>query len=195
MAAATSLAFVVAAAAVVLLARRRRRAGEVARVGAYATLVAAVGLGSVIDHGPAPAWSDVAHDWPLVALLLFVAADAVADLTDRPRAWWWWAPPSAALVPVVVVAPVAGDRAQACVAGVAVVLTLVRAWRRPAQRRRVAWALGLLAGGAAVGTLSRAGGVLCVAGVWQGHAAWHVLAAGALVVLAPTVGTRPGVRA
>ena len=40
-----------------------------------------------------------------------------------------------------------------------------------------------------IGSFSRAGGPLCVpASLWQGHAAWHVLAAAALVVLAPTIG-------
>jgi hypothetical protein len=193
----TSLAFVVAAVAVVLAARRDPDGG--ARVRGYAALVAGIGAGSVVQHGPDPAWSDVAHDLPLLATLAFVAADDVADLRGRARAWWWWAVPTAALLPLVVLAPRPGDLAQVGVAVVAVALTVLRAAVRPGARRRLTAALALLAVGAAVGTLSRAGGLLCdPASPWQGHAAWHVLAATALAVLAAVIGLRrppPGWRA
>ncbi|MBX9244974.1 hypothetical protein ICW40_09145 [Actinotalea ferrariae] len=184
-AALTSLAFVVAALVIVVDARRRA-----ARVPlAYAALVAAVGVGSFVQHGPDPAWSDPAHDLPLLATLTYVAADAAADLTGRRRRWWWWAFPVAALLPVVVLAPRPGDLAQVGVAVVAVGLTVRRAVAQPHLRRRVATALALLAVGASVGTLARAGWPWCdPASPWQGHGAWHVLAAAALAVLAPTVG-------
>ena len=187
----SSLAFVVAG--VVILALGRRQPGGASAgdggvsLGLYAALVAGIGAGSAIQHGPDPAWSDVAHDLPLLATLLLVAADAVAALTGRRCAWWWWTAPTLALLPVVVLAPRAGDAAQAAVAAVAVALTLVRG-RRPEHRRRVGWSVGLLAVGATVGTLGRAGGPLCVPdSLWQGHAVWHVLAAAALVVLAPVL--------
>lgn len=183
----TSLSFVVAGAVVLLRARgdrarRRRHTG-------YAALVAAVGVGSVVQHGPDPAWSDVAHDLPLLATLAYLGADAAGDLTGRTRAWWWWALPTAVLLPLVVLAPRPGDAAQVAVAAGAVALTVRRAVVRPALRRPVGRALALLSLGAVLGTLSRAGGPLCdPASPWQGHGAWHVLAAVALVVLAPTVG-------
>jgi len=45
--------------------------------------------------------------------------------------------------------------------------------------------------GATFNVLGRTGGPICAEGsVLQGHAAWHVLAAAALWVLAPTLGTR-----
>lgn len=197
----TSLAFVVAGALVLLRARRgstRGRAGrdgsgdDVRRVLVYALLVAAVGVGSAVQHGPEPA-ADVAHDLPLLAMLAFVGADAAADLTGRRRAWWWWSLPTAALLPLVVLAPRPGDLAQVGVAAVAVVLTVLRAASRSALRRRIAAALTLLALGGAVGTLSRAGWPWCEpTSLLQGHAVWHVLASAALVVPAPVVGTTPG---
>jgi hypothetical protein len=192
-AAVTSLAFVAAAAAIPIVVRRGRPVGAEDQPGVtgYALLVGAVGVGSVIQHGPDPPWSDLAHDTPLLATLVFVAADAVADLTGRRRAWWWWAAPTAAILPLVLAAPRAGDLAQAGLAAVAIGLTLARARARPALRRRVVGALALLAVGGTIGTLSRRGGPLCVPeSIWQGHAAWHVLASVALVVLAPVIGRR-----
>ncbi|GEM00036.1 hypothetical protein [Cellulomonas terrae] len=182
----TSLAFVVGALVIVLQARKT---GSVGRVLPFAALVAGVGIGSLLEHGPDPGWSDVAHDLPLLATLTFLGADAVADLGGRSRAWWWWAAPAIALVPLVVLAPRPGDFAQGVVAAVAVLLTVVRARAFPELRRRTAWALGLLAVGAAAGTMSREGWPWCdPTSLWQGHGVWHVLAAVALVVLAPTVG-------
>lgn len=196
----TSLAFVVAGALVLLRARRDAAHGtpghagpasDVRRVLLYAGLVAAVGIGSVVQHGPDPAWSDVAHDLPLLATVAFVGADAASDLTGRARAWWWWSLPTAALLPLIVLAPRAGDLAQAGVAVVAVVLTVLRAAARPGLRRHIGPALALLALGGAIGTLSRAGWPWCdPRSLLQGHAVWHVLASVALVVLAPTVGAR-----
>jgi hypothetical protein len=182
----SSLAYVVAAVLVLALARGRRTPPRAVPV--YAALVAGIGVGSVVQHGPDPAWADLAHDLPLVATLCLVAADGVAALRGRDRSWWWWVAPTAALVPAIVLVPRPADVAQAVVAAVAVVVTLLRVRRTPAARPRVLVAVGLLGVGAAVGTLSRAGGPLCdPTSLWQGHAVWHVLSAAALVVLAPVL--------
>ena len=152
-------------------------------------LVAGVGVGSVIQHGPDPAWSDVAHDLPLLATLAFIAADAAADLTGRSRVWWWWVAPTAALMPLVVAAPRPGDLAQVVLAAVAIGLTVLRGWRRPPLRRAVGWSLALLAVGGIVGTLSRPNGPLCdPESILQGHGAWHILAAAGLAVLGLVIG-------
>src|SRR5699024_9894030 len=181
-AAVTSLAFVVGGLLIVAAPHRHRRYG-------FAALVAGIGLGSLVQHGPNPSWADPVHDLPLLATLAFVAADAVAALTGRRRRWWWWAAPTAALLPVIVLAPRAGDLAQVGIAVVAVAGSLLRAQAFPTVRRRTVAAVGLLAVGGVVDALSRTGGPLCVPeSLWQGHGAWHVLVATALVVLAPVVG-------
>jgi hypothetical protein len=78
---------------------------------------------------------------------------------------------------------------------VAGALVLLHARRDTGLRRHLGPALALLALGGAIGTLSRARRPRCdPTSLLQGHAAWHALAAAALVVLAPTVGTR-GARA
>ena len=125
-------------------------------------------------------------------MLCFLAADGVAALRGRPRRWWWWALPTAVLMVPVVAAPRAGDLAQVGVTVVAGALLLVRARRERAVRVRVGVALGLLASGALVGSLSRTGGPLCdPSSLLQGHAAWHLAAATALAVLAPLVTPLP----
>lgn len=206
----TSLAFVVAGVAVVVDALRARRSTAPARrrgparhddaadVGlrvALGVLVVLVGVGSVIQHGPSPSWNPVVHDPPLLGALALVAADALADLGSRRVRTWWWLVPTLVDVVLAAVAVGASAAAQVAVAVVAVAASVVRAWRRPAVRRRTVTALALLAVGGAIGTLTRAGWPLCDAdgplGVTlQGHAVWHVLAAVALWVLAPTIGTR-----
>ncbi|PYG01874.1 hypothetical protein SAMN05216184_101339 [Georgenia satyanarayanai] len=181
-AAVSSLAFVLAGMVIAVRHRRPRRP-----LG-YPALVAGIGIGSFYQHGPDAAYSDLVHDLPLLATLAFVAADSAAALTGRPRLWWWWALPTLALVPLILAAPRAGDLAQVVVAALTVVLALARARAQTSARRPIGWAVSLLAVGGIVGTLSRAGGPLCVPGsLWQGHAVWHVLAAAALVILAPVV--------
>lgn len=202
----SSLAFVVAAVVVVVLARRRRRAlGPLSSGGiveppstAYAALVAGIGLGSVVQHGPNPIWADLAHDLPLLATLLLIIADAVADLSGRARAWWWWALSTVAIAPVIHLLPTAGDLTQGGVAVIAVLVSLVRAGRRPPLRRAIGWTVGLLAVGGIVEILSSPGWPLCDPETrwWFGHAVWHAFVAAGLAVLASALGWRqssPGV--
>jgi hypothetical protein len=205
----TSLAFVVSGVAIVVAALRARPGtpsgtSPAPPDGAAATgvrltfgvLVVLIGVGSVIQHGPSPAWNPVVHDPPLLGALALVAADAVADLTGRRlRTWWWLAPTLLGAALAALSVPVS-TAAQVLVAVVAVAASTWRAWRRPAVRRRTVTALVLLAVGGTIGTLTRSGWPLCDAdgpfGVaLQGHAVWHVLAAVALWTLAPTLGTRP----
>lgn len=184
----TSLAFVVVGVAILICHR-----GTGALRNVFAACVIGVGLGSVIQHGPAPQWADTAHDAPLAALLALVAADAVADATGRPMRHWWWLAPTALATALTAIAPLASDALQVAIAVVGVGATVVRASRRPLLRARLLWAMALLGVGAIIGTLSRAGGPLCVPeSLLQGHGVWHVLAAAAMGVLAPTVGWRGG---
>ncbi|WP_265522946.1 hypothetical protein [Oerskovia flava] len=188
---ATSLAFVAVGLALWLTRTRRSDAGAPPGTQlAFALLVALVGVGSVVQHGPAPSWNPVAHDPPLFGVLALVAADALADLTGRRMRTWWWLVPTLGCVVLAAVSTTGSMIAQVVTAVVAVGASLLRAWWRPAVRARLLTAMALLAVGSAVGTLSRTGWLLCDPGSWfQGHALWHVLAAAALWVLAPTLGT------
>lgn len=184
----TSLAYLVVGLAVLLAYRRAGRDRVV-----FGVVVALVGAGSVIQHGPAPSWADLAHDLPLTGLLTLAAVDAVAGLAGRRMRQWWWLAPTVAMVPLILVEPVAADVVQAAVAAVAVLATLLRARAVPEHRRRLLTALALLAVGSAIGTLARTGGPLCFPGSpVQGHGAWHLLSAAAMWVLAPVVGGSAG---
>lgn len=155
----------------------------------YPVLVAGIGVGSFVQHGPNPPAAHLLHDLPLVGTLAFVAADAAAQLAGRSRPAWWWALPTAALVPAIVAVPTLADTLQACLAAAAIALSLARVRVQPEAGRRTALAFALLAVGATVGTLSRPGWVLHdPAGLLEGHAIWHLLSAAALVVLAPVIG-------
>ena len=180
----SSLAFVVAAVAVLRRYRSRRHFR-------YGLLVAAVGLGSLVQHGPHPAWQAYAHDLPLAGVLAFLAADAAADLAGRrPRAWWWLLP-AAAVAPLVAAGPAASTVGQAVLAAAAIGLNLARAWRRPRLRRVLLGSLLLLGAGAALGTVGDRTALCQPESLWQGHAVWHALAAVALWRMAPAVGSGP----
>ncbi len=198
----SSLAFVVAGAWI-LVAAWRRREGPDARGEpsvsptplTLGVLTILIGVGSAVQHGPAPPWNPVLHDPPLMGALALVAADAAADLTGRPLRAWWWLAPTALVVVLAALAPSASAATQAATAAVAVTISLLRVYRRPRVRRRTLAALAVLALGGLVGALSRPGRPWCVPDGWldgalSGHAVWHLLAAIALVVLAPAVGQR-----
>ncbi|MFW6091898.1 MAG: hypothetical protein ACODAF_08435 [Actinomycetota bacterium] len=180
----TSLAFV--AAGIAVLAGRRGGTGRVS----YALLVAAVGAGSLIQHGPYPDWQAYAHDLPMAALLAFTAVDAASDLTGRRLSQLWWLLPTAAMVLLVAVGPAASTAAQVLLAGAAIGLNLARARRRPLLRPAVIGALALLAAGSLAGTLGDRTSLCRPDTLLQGHAVWHVLAAAGLWWLAAAIGSR-----
>ena len=120
----------------------------------FALLVAGVGVGSFIQHGPHPDWQAYAHDLPLAAVLVFVAADAASDLTGRELSHRWWLIPSVAMVPVVAMGATASTIAQTVMAAAAIGGSLLRAVRRPVVRRALITALVIAAAGATVGTPS-----------------------------------------
>lgn len=203
----SSLTFILAGVLIQVLALRRRRAdlrGPDGPRGAvveppsltYALLVAGIGVGSVVQHGPNPAWADLAHDLPLLATVALLCADAAADLAHRSRQWWWWALPTALLAPVVHWFPDVGDAAQGVVAGVAVLLNVERARRQPALRRPILWTVVLLGAGGVLQLASRPGRPLCFpdSSWWYPHAVWHTVVAAALTILAGGLGLRRVVR-
>ncbi|MFC7877959.1 hypothetical protein [Isoptericola sp. NPDC057391] len=170
----SSLAFVVAGAWILGTARRGGAgASHRAALGALAVLI---GVGSMVQHGPAPSWNPVVHDPPLLGAYALVAADAVADLTGRRLRPWWWLAPTLADVVLAARWPEASIGAQGATAAVAVVAVLLRARARPRPRPRLLLALAVLGVGTLAGMLS--------------HPAWHVLAATAIALVAPAVGRR-----
>lgn len=186
--AATALALVVAG----LLILAGRRPAQARARWTFGLLVVAVGVGSVIQHGPHPPWQAYPHDLSLAAVLAFVAADAAADLTGRPARAYWWLVPTAAMVPVVAAGPVASSAVQTGLAVVAIGLSLGRARVRPQLRRRLLVVLAILAAGALAGTLGERTSLCRPDSLLQGHAIWHLLAALALWWLAPAIGRRAG---
>jgi hypothetical protein len=197
----SSLAFAVAGAWILATTPRRVRAlDDVARrrrvlvqtsLGVLAVLV---GVGSVVQHGPAPAWNPVVHDPPLLGAYALVAADAVADLTGRRLRTWWWLAPTLLDVGLAAWWPAASVVAQGAAAAAAVVAVLLRAAARPSLRGRLLVALAVLAAGSVIGELTRPGRPWSDGAsfdvAFPGHAVWHVLAAVAIAVVAPTVGWR-----
>lgn len=188
----TSLAFVVAG--VWLWVTRRRRPDGGTRPGMQGTVAVVavlIGVGSVVQHGPSPSWNGVLHDPPLMAMLALVAGDGIADVTGRRLRAWWWLVPTALCLVLAAWRPGWSAAAQGVTAALAVVVMLARAWQRPRLRRYLLPGLIVLGIGGGVGTLSRPGWPWCEPGSWlQGHAVWHVLAAIAIVVLAPALGSR-----
>jgi hypothetical protein len=145
----SSLAFVVAGLWILGRGPRRR---EVLALGVLAVLI---GVGSMVQHGPAPPWNPVLHDPPLLGAYALVAADAAADLAGRRARTWWWLAPTLADGALAAVSPEASIVAQGLVSAVAIVLVAVRALARPAVRRRIVAALFLLAVGTLAGELAR----------------------------------------
>ncbi len=190
----TSVAFVVAGVGILVAGRRRwaRRNTPVRdwHTVAFALLVSGIGVGSFIQHGPHPDWQAYAHDLPIAAVLVFVAADAMSDLTGRELSPAWWIVPAVAMVPVVATGATASATVQAVMACAATGLTLVRARLRPALRRTVIMALATVAAGAVIGTLTDRTSLCQADTLLQGHAVWHVLAATALWRLSPAIGAR-----
>jgi hypothetical protein len=189
----TSAAFVVAGAGFLVA---RSRSGSQCdrpvhdRPKVFALLVAGVGLGSFIQHGPHPDWQAYAHDLPLASVLVFAATDAASDLTGRELSQGCWLIPSAAMIPVVASGPRASTIVQATIATAAIGLNLMRARRHPALHKTVITALMTAAAGAVIGPVMDRTSVCQPNSLIQGHALWHVLAAAALWRLAPEMGSR-----
>jgi heme A synthase len=177
----SSAVFVVAGLWVIV--RRRRPDGGSAAAGrarlTLGVLTVLIGVGSMVQHGPAPAWNPVVHDPPLLGAYALVAADAGADLTGRRMRTWWWLTPTLADAVLAAVDPWASIVAQGTASAVAVILIVLRALARPELRARLLGAVVVLGVGALIGFVDP----------W-GHTVWHLLAATAIVVVAPTVGHR-----
>jgi hypothetical protein len=138
---------------------------------ATALLIGAIGAGSIVFHGPMLPWGEYLHDASIALTLVWI----LLVETRRERLW-----PLGFTVGLAVSAtPSIADPAQAVLAVGALGVILLAGRRRPLR----VTAVGILAGGALVGTLSRTGGPLCDPdSLWQGHGFWHLAAAAALAI-------------
>lgn len=134
-------------------------------------LITGVGAGSIAFHGPMPIWGEFLHDLTIGWVLIWVI------LTETKRTRFW--PVAFSGVGLMMLAPVVADPAQGVLSIGAIVFVLIG--RHP-QRFSI---VGLLALGAAIGTLSRTGWPWCDPdSIWQGHGFWHLAAAAALALWA-----------
>lgn len=173
----------------------------------YAVIVAGIGFGSVMFHGPMPSWGRFAHDLTIAAVLAFVIAfDAslVRAATVRMTLVIFAALVGVSAV-VLVVSPDASNAVVAVFVGGAAGAELVVI--RLASSRTTAptpvWILGaaVLIVGAVLNGLGRTDAPFCDPdSVVQFHALWHVLTAFVLwlygtAVLGARAQARPKIRA
>lgn len=169
----TSLALVLAGVAIPFRRPDRRLFGM---------LVALVGVGSFLFHGPLPHQSEWLHDvtigWVLAAVAL-----------DRSRQWLWGAIP--ALGVLFALWPPGADPVMVLIATGVVIGEAIRGLRHRTFASPAAVGVLILGGG--IGTMSRTGWPWCDPdSLIQGHAVWHILAAVALFVWGTFSWRRPG---
>lgn len=176
-----------AVAGVAILLATRARGGRTADAAVFAGALTAAGLGSVDYHGPQTRLAHWSHDVGLVAALAFVATyDAGRTLgwssTQRHVAL---AATVAAAGASAAVAPGSGALLSVVVGGAAVGAEVTTFLREGLPERRDRRLLGLsvavLGAGAVAYVLGRTGGPAAhPRSPLPGHAAWHLLTAGAL---------------
>lgn len=189
----SSLAFV--AVGLWVLAGRRtglpdnRMTAETVYRRMYGGLAVLVGLGSFLFHASVTDWGAWADLVPIGLLFAYLAVYAAARLFGRDTGWFVSRYSTVAVGVVVafgVVGQGNGKFVLAALAVAVVVLEVVLA-RDPRRRLPHAWlwaALALYVIGAALWVLSASGGPWCRPdAVVQGHALWHVAAAGAVALL------------
>jgi predicted membrane channel-forming protein YqfA (hemolysin III family) len=155
----------------------------------YAATVVAVGLGSVVFHGPMPSWGRFAHDVSIAAVLAFVIGYDIALVRGaRLRAALIGFGALLGASAIVLAASPDASNALDAVLVVAAAIAEVAATR---SSRRLAAARGLVGGpsvwivgaaalavGALLNALGRTDAPLCEPdSVVQLHAVWHVLTA------------------
>lgn len=179
----TSLAYVLVGVAVAATARARHR--PVVPAGVYGLCLAAVGIGSVLFHGPQPEGSRVLHDLPILITVIFIVVHDLG-LTWRHLKHGWvtfGVGAGAATILTVIDPELAAIATGVGVVAIAVLEFIVYRRRlRPvetrAQRRGYAIVIGVTAVAAASWLLGRTDGPACDPdAVFQFHGLWHVISA------------------
>jgi hypothetical protein len=163
------------------VAARGVQSGQSAAV-AFGGLLGAVGVGSVLYHGPCPPGAQQTHDASLAATLGLVVLHNAAAMTGRHRPVPGGVQVVAAAAAAIPVLPRGRfTNPVVSVLGLAGIATEALSLRGHHPAPPAAAAGGTLALGALINVLSRTGGPLCRPNsLLQGHAAWHVLSAAAL---------------
>ncbi len=177
----SSLAYVGVGIAIAVQALRTGR--TVARSLVYAACLSAVGLGSVMFHGPQPDGSRVMHDLPILVTVLFIVNHDLHLVLRRPRhELTTFVAAALAATVLTLVSLDAGIAATGVgVAAIAVLEFVVyRRHLRPIETRRQRWAyaaiIAIAALAAASWLLGRTGSPACDPdGVFQFHGLWHAV--------------------
>lgn len=179
----SSLAYVVVGVLVVVRARQLDSPAARRVSAVLAVLLVAVGVGSVIFHGPQPTGARVLHDLPILLTVILMVAHDAALLAGRTA--WPWVEFGAASVAAAVVTVLAPDVANVLTGVLLVVLVTAEVMIRrrrlrdvdPARQRRIDASIvgvALVAGTAWV--TGRTGAPLCdPESELQLHGLWHVL--------------------
>lgn len=177
----SSLAYVGVGLTIAVLALRTRYA--VTRSLVYAACLTAVGLGSVMFHGPQPDGSRVMHDLPILLTVVFIVNHDLHLVLRRPRyeLMTFVAAGLAATVLTLVSLDAGIATTGVGVAAVAVLEFVVyRRHLRPIetrrQRRAYAAIIAIAAISAASWLLGRTGSPTCDPdGAFQFHGLWHAV--------------------
>lgn len=172
------------------------RAGRL-RAAVFGAAVAANGVGSLLYHGPGWPGSTLVHDAAIPAVLLFVAAEDLALLRGwgiRRELTGYSLTVAAGLLSLAAVPAATGPVTGVC-AGLAVAAELVLFRRGRPPARTLLPLVVTVVSAAIAGLAGRTGSPFCRPdSLLQGHALWHVLAAGALAAWhrMHALRTRPG---
>jgi hypothetical protein len=158
----------------------------------YATTIVAIGVGSVVFHGPMPSWGRFAHDLSIASVLSFVIGYDIALVRGAGvrSAFAAFGVLLGACAAVLAAWPDSSNALDAVLVAGAVIAEIAVA-RSPSRlgegrdfvRYPAVWILGgaVLVIGAALNALGRTGAPLCDPdSLVQLHGVWHVLTAAVL---------------
>jgi hypothetical protein len=192
----SSVAFVVVG--VWLLRRARHAPSRAAEIRLFGVVSLLTGLGSILFHGPHPAWGQWAHDVPIASGLLLAVVVDLAVFTDRRRRERFaWLLGTAAIAVVLAVVPDA-QRPLFGVLGVAFGALEVVAVRRhlrpwPGDHDLGLWlvVIGAFVLGVSSFFLGRLASLCDPTSLLQLHALWHVLLAVSIAAYVHVAVERP----
>ncbi len=178
----SSLAYVVVGVIVLYSVFRSEEEERTVR-SVFGSLLIATGIGSLLFHGPQGPASRVIHDSTFILTVLFIALTNLAGLFGLSRRVQWavFSLTGALTIVTLGLTPSSTN----LLAGASVVLLIAgdALGHRAGAIRMRWWAASVTAMAMAMVLfiVGRTGGPLCdSASLFQGHALWHVLSAGAL---------------